>query len=634
MITAYNIAAFLLLVYAAITLTVHISYNKNLSHICYTLIVLGFLDVLVEEIVRLPVMHVILAGGKPLAYWMYYLYFVLGLFYPFVLFLFYAYFSRLSRLYRVLAALPATTSAIALITGQQIVGNMFHLKNDLIYVEGVTKILNLNGIFYMILYIVLLLYHLEILGKRRSTVLLITVAVTLITYLIQAARTDLNLINLGLAICLNFSILFFFYIDDTIDHQTGLQGKDGFYREVRAILKHDHSKRQYLLMRCNIRHLKDINELYGYDVGSKLVKEVAKRLYQMTYPEGCCGRLGNNDFAYLMPSDYVNENQTAWTEEVANQLEIRAYNIDLVTGVYHIVDKTKSVDLMCDRADYAMSSIKQNYMVSYAYFTDVMEREIAEVRSIEADMYKALIENQFHVYYQPIYDLKKNEIMSAEALVRWIHPTRGLIPPDRFIKLFEKNGFVSNLDEYVLERVCKDLRRWEEEGKKLYPISVNISRVEFNDVDHMMRMNEIFIRSGVDRHLLRLEVTESDFASGNGQQMMAMLENFRKSGVKILMDDFGTGYSSLSMLHQMPLDMLKIDMRFLERGLDELDAAKGRSILRYTVQVAQSLGIPVVVEGVETEDQAEFLKSLNCECVQGFLYARPMEVQKYSALIN
>ncbi|MCR5715349.1 MAG: GGDEF domain-containing phosphodiesterase [Lachnospiraceae bacterium] len=634
MIMTYNIVAFIILIYAIFTLSFHASYDKSLSKICYTLIVISIFDIVFDYLFIGTDFGQTEVLGKPIGYLCFYLFYISALVYPYFLLLFFAHFCRLNTKSKLMSVLPAALFLAILLIVNPVSHTMFDWQEQSMMRDMGSMMLTINGIIYMVSYIALLIYNFDVLGTRRGFVLVLVVVITIATYVLQGHFPKVMLINAGMSICLSISVLFFFYLDDTVDHQTGLQGKDGFFREARAVLNRDHTQRQYLMMRCNIRHLKDINEIYGSEIGAKLINAVARHIYGKTAEAGCCGRLGNNDFAYLLPVDLVEEEQDDWLVPIAEKLGIHAFHIDVVTGVYHITDRSKPIDLMCDRADYALASIKENYAVSYAYFSAQMEQEIADVRTFESEMYQAIKEKQFQVYYQPIFDLNTGEITSAEALVRWHHPTRGLIAPGKFISLFEKNGFISNLDEYVLQTVCNDINRWKDEGKKRYPISVNISKVEFNDVDHMMRMNEIFIKSGVDREMLHIEVTEGDFVMGDTNQMLSILENFHKSGVKVLMDDFGSGYSSLNRLRHMPVDVLKIDMRFLERGNDELDAARGRSILRYTVQMAQALNIPVVVEGVETEDQAEFLKSLHCESVQGFLYAKPMDVSKFDQLIE
>ena len=241
---------------------------------------------------------------------------------------------------------------------------------------------------------------------------------------------------------------------------------------------------------------------------------------------------------------------------------------------------------------------------------------------IEENMQAAITENQFLMYLQPKYSIAKNEIIGAEALVRWRHPERGMIYPDQFIPVIEENGFIRKVDYYIWERACRFIKKCGNIGITTCPISVNVSRVHLQDNECIEVLSDLIKSNHIPKSLLELEITET---AGNQQVSMKALE-LKEEGFTLLMDDFGSGYSSLNTLKDIPVDILKVDMKFL--GTGDKDGRSER-ILASVIQMATLLELAVIVEGVETKEQKDFLESVGCEYVQGFYYAHPMPWQEY-----
>ena len=253
-----------------------------------------------------------------------------------------------------------------------------------------------------------------------------------------------------------------------------------------------------------------------------------------------------------------------------------------------------------------------------------------EEQLITGNMEAALLENQFTIYLQPIFNPVKNTVVSAEALVRWFHPVHGMVSPGKFIPVFERNGFIVRLDRFVWEEACRLQRKLLDAGKPIVPISVNLSRLNFYSPDLPDFLSGLLKKYELKPWMLKLEVTESAYTD-NQQQLLAMIATFKELGFPILMDDFGSGYSSLNMLKDMPLDTLKVDMAFI-RELEKSDRVA--VILKFIVELATALGMDVVIEGVETQAQVDYVKSLGDVAIQGYFFSRPLPIPDYETLLD
>lgn len=413
------------------------------------------------------------------------------------------------------------------------------------------------------------------------------------------------------------------------DILTGLYNKNTFFRKTQKLIT-DNQGDEYTLIRLDIERFKVINDLFGMSEGNRLLQYVAE-LVQRVCKEGCTfGRLEADNFVICMP--FHDKKDILDTVEAIGE-GARNYDLNFeVTiniGIYSITDKTTSVDLMCDRAKMALNTIKGNYMKSYAVYDEILRETMLREQVIVNEMDAALEKGQFSIYMQPKYDLNTEQLIGAESLVRWLHPTKGMISPGIFIEIFEKNGFITKLDHYVWERTCMFLKECREKGIEQKPVSVNISRMNLYNPELANELEGLVEKYDLDPELLELEITESAYME-NPMYLLTAMEQLQNKGFVILMDDFGSGYSSLNMLRNVPVDILKVDMNFLQ-GEDKY--GRGRSILKSIVNMSKDIDVPTLIEGVETKDQVEFLREIGCSQVQGYYYARPMPLDEYKALL-
>ncbi|MEG1777956.1 MAG: EAL domain-containing protein, partial [Angelakisella sp.] len=295
---------------------------------------------------------------------------------------------------------------------------------------------------------------------------------------------------------------------------------------------------------------------------------------------------------------------------------------------YVIGDNSISVEEMYNRATLAAKTCKGNYVEFFAYYNDSMSAALLAEQEITNEMNFALENGQFDIYLQPQYNIHTNTPCGAEALVRWIHPRKGILAPDDFIPIFERNGFITKLDYYVWEKTCQCLKKWKEQGIKPYPLSVNVSRVNIYNPNLVETMLKLVRKYELEPELLKLELTESGYTD-NPAAMKKVMKQFQSNGFTIMMDDFGSGYSSLSLLKDITIDVLKIDMHFLSQTEDP---GRGENIIASVIRMAKWLDIPVIAEGAETGEQVDFLRSVGCDYVQGYYFARPMPISEYEQL--
>ena len=264
-----------------------------------------------------------------------------------------------------------------------------------------------------------------------------------------------------------------------------------------------------------------------------------------------------------------------------------------------------------------------------------MLKELLKEQELISEMEPALAKRQFILYLQPQYDYTTNTMTGAEALVRWKHPEKGLIPPGLFIPIFENNGFICKLDLYVWEEACRLLRKWIDLGLNPVPISVNISRRDIYSQNLVDIFENLIKTYKLDPRMLRLEITESAYMD-NPEQLIKVVDDLRDLGFCIEMDDFGSGYSSLNTLKDVPVDVLKLDMKFIMSATQGTDSekSKGGHILSSIVRMANWLKLPVIAEGIETGIQADYLKSIGCFYMQGYYFAKPMPVDEYERLLS
>lgn len=416
------------------------------------------------------------------------------------------------------------------------------------------------------------------------------------------------------------------------DPVTGIYSKVKFYQSVKQLVS-EVSNETFAFVRLDIDRFKMINNFYGINEGNRVLMAMAEELKRIstTYDNFIYGRIENDVFAICMP------HKEEAIDLVVNALQIKLkrlnkdFNIKISCGVYIITDRNMDVYEMYDRAFLAARSCKGRYVQNIVYYDESMIENMRKEQFIVNEVNRAIEEEQFEVFLQPKVNLVTELSYGAEALVRWKHPDRGMIAPNDFIPVYEKNGIIGRLDQYMWRHVCAILRRWLDEGKNPNPISVNVSRVNIYNPHLVTILKNLTTEYSIPPSLLNLELTESAFMEDQ-ELVMKKMSDLHRLGFKIMMDDFGSGYSSLNVLKDMEVDYLKVDMKFLQQ-INE-DNGKGEKVLVSVIRMAKLLHMPSIVEGVETAEQVEFLKCIGAEYAQGYYFARPMPVKEYEAFLE
>ena len=414
-----------------------------------------------------------------------------------------------------------------------------------------------------------------------------------------------------------------------VDTLTGCYNRDGFCKKAQILLREDEA--DYDIVAFDIEQFRVVNDVYGIHEGDRLLQYLARIMTGFARERGgLCGRISGDCFVMLLirKSGYEEE-MVSYVDKAMERYPLQM-KIVVRFGIYQIENRTIDVTVMYDRAVLAVKRIKGKYGESCAYFDDSMRDELLLEKEITNSMQQALADGEFLVYLQPKCNLKTEEYVGAEALIRWQNPERGLLPPGQFIPIFEKNGFITEVDLYVWEQVCQMLARWKRENRPLIPISVNVSRADLYHSDFLDRILELTDKYDIESSLLHMEITETVYTE-NQNQILDMVNQMGKLGFKVEMDDFGSGYSSLNMLTEIPVDVLKLDMRFLEGY--SAGKAKG-NILEFSVGLAKSLGLESVAEGVETREMVDELKRLNCEMGQGYYFSRPIPIHEFEQKLD
>ena len=373
----------------------------------------------------------------------------------------------------------------------------------------------------------------------------------------------------------------------------------------------------------DVRRFHIINERYGRDVGSRILVKLAREIDRLTRCEGglAC-RKGADIFLLYLPhrQEYVTLlNRLQWA---VNDGEKFKETVRLKMGLYQSVDKTIDVRSRFDRAALARDTIHNSFSQIIAYYDSTLHRKHLISRQLTNEMAAALREGQFTVYYQPKYDITgENPVMvSAEALIRWHHPQLGVIFPGLFIPLFEENGLIADLDRYVWRETARRMAAWRKKYSAVLPVSVNVSRIDMLDPELADTFRGIVEEFQLNPADLIIEITEDAYTE-NAEQIVDQVNRLRALGFKIEMDDFGSGYSSLNMLAALPIDVIKLDMRFIH---NVFDTEKNLHLLRLMMQIKDFLQVPIIAEGVETRDQLLQLKILGCDIAQGYYFSKPV----------
>lgn len=422
-----------------------------------------------------------------------------------------------------------------------------------------------------------------------------------------------------------------------VDEVTGGHTIQKFYELAQgAVDKPEHIK--YALVYTNLEKFKVINEEFGRKTGDALLCAFHNIINEGLSGEECVGRLSGDNFCLLMEyrgepilekrfkewytsgEVYAEGNKPVWT------LPITEF------GVFVVDNDTMPFPQMIDRAKLALKESGRSIgaKLRYAVYDDQVRRRMVREKQLEDMMEGALLNNEFEVYLQPKYRVNNETIGGAEALSRWKNPAEGMIYPDEFIPLFERNGFIIQLDLWVFEQVCISLRKWLNEGKVPVKISINCSRMHLKDKRFLKSYQKISSRYKIPENLLEIELTES-VVMENTEQLTKIIEDIHEAGYGCSMDDFGSGYSSLNLIQEIPVDVLKLDKIFFRNS--KKDSKRMKSVVSSIITMAEALNMETVAEGVEYREQVDMLKEMNCDYIQGYVFAKPMPISDFEYLL-
>ncbi len=420
------------------------------------------------------------------------------------------------------------------------------------------------------------------------------------------------------------------------DELTGLASRAYFYKHLEDVVKVAHRRQeQFALLYLDLDGFKDINDSLGHDVGDELLKVVSQRLQGVLRDTDFVARLSGDEFCILV--DNINDQYGA--ADVANRclyetnqpmiLKNQEIRPRCSIGIAHYPEDGEDLQTLLKAADSAMYAAKEEGRHRYAFYRPELTVQAEQRLSLEQDLRLAIERSELILHYQPQIDLISGEMIAVEALVRWVHPIRGLVPPLEFIHVAERIGMINALGDWVLRTACNQLAQWQADGFPKIRMAVNISPLHFQDATLVESVEQALTKSGIDAELLELEITESVVqTTGDNLEMFKLL---RELGVKIAIDDFGTGYSSLASLKYLPIDCLKIDRLFITDLLEDQDSS---ILLGTIVGVAHALGHSVVAEGVELEEQVRVLKGIGCDIIQGFYFSKPVIAEEIPALME
>lgn len=415
------------------------------------------------------------------------------------------------------------------------------------------------------------------------------------------------------------------------DNVTGGKNKKEFERITKDLLKGDGS---YVLVYANIDRFKLINENYGNDVGDSILHQIHTIIDDELRWDEVSGRIMADNFGILMryhSLPKLDQRLYRISKQLAELADENgnSYGIILYFGVYIIgEDDTSEVSSMLEHANLARKKISPSHLVPMGIYDKKDSELLVRDKALEMKMHKALERGDFVPFLQPKYELEGETIAGAEALVRWIDPDEGMIYPNEFIPLFETNGFIVELDLYMFEEVCRMVERWYHEGRRIIPISVNLSRSHFDIPNFFDYYEYVLKKYDLPPKSIEIELTESLFY--NDMELLSdLVKRIHNVGLSCSIDDFGSGYSSLNMLKDVRVDTLKLDRVFFSgEGNDE----RGKEVIQSVIQLAQALDLHTVSEGVEEREQVEFLREMNCNLIQGYIFAKPMPVPEFEKL--
>lgn len=412
------------------------------------------------------------------------------------------------------------------------------------------------------------------------------------------------------------------------DDLTGVYNMRSFFEHAKTMLKTETDCNRYILC-FDISRFRDYNALFGFSEGDNLLKAIRHLVFeQIDRRHDLLGRLYSDIFVAYIEGDekYIHE----FIENISKQIAeyTSTYRVKVFFGICRVDNINIPVHVLCDRSRIALRTVKGNELINYAFFDDTLKNRTEQNVKVRNKMHDALLDKEFLLYLQPKVEISTGKILGAEALARWKQPNDELVSPAVFIPVFEKTGFIIKFDEYIWEETCKMLRIWIDKGYKLMPVSINVSRIHFNDDNFCSILLRLVEKYDLPPHLLELELTESAFFE-NEKRLIRDMKILQENGFVFSMDDFGTGYSSLNTLRTLPFNIIKLDKAFISDGTDN---ERGQIVARHTVQMAKELNMKIIAEGVETVNQARFLLHIGCNLAQGYYYSKPVDVEEFEVL--
>ncbi|MEC0168297.1 putative bifunctional diguanylate cyclase/phosphodiesterase [Paenibacillus graminis] len=419
------------------------------------------------------------------------------------------------------------------------------------------------------------------------------------------------------------------------DELTGVANRRSFHNLLLEHTEHNGIPAYpFTLFFIDLDRFKRINDLFGHSFGDKVIQQAAGKL-KRCLPSSCSiARMGGDEFTVLAPhlrSRTETESLAASiVEEFSHPFEVGNHSVKLSVsvGIARFPEDGLDADSLVKHADTAMYSAKENGSSQYQFYDAERDQTSLERIILENDLEQSLDNDQIRLFYQPKIDIRSGEIVGLEALVRWQHPVLGMIPPLEFIPLAEKSGFIIPLEQWVLRTACTQVKTWEREGRQVVPVAVNVSQIHLMKPDIFQTIMSTIHELDFDTQLLELEITESAMMH-NEEHVISILNDLRRAGISVSMDDFGTGYSSLSYLQSLPIGCLKIDRSFVRKITTDTDS---RAIAEMIISMAKQLGLTIVAEGVETEEQVALLKEIQCYNAQGFYYSKPVSADEITGI--
>lgn len=410
------------------------------------------------------------------------------------------------------------------------------------------------------------------------------------------------------------------------------KGKNiNYFKEFASHIMAVFKETPFVIYRFDIVNFRYINEAYGHTRADEILTSCITNFASIFSEKELCIRMDADQFLAILENDKeIGQRLDRLAKNVNEDARGRGikYPIRFKTGVYQIRKHDHDVDVMIDRANVARKTLKGNDSEMTAHYSEKIVQDMRKLDRIESDMQKALANGEFKIYMQPKWDIYLNRIAGAEALVRWVKEDGSISYPDEFVPIFENNGFIEKLDFYMLEMVCQRMHEMIEAGNTIYPVSVNQSRMLLHSADYVTNVKRIIEKYKLPEYAIELEITESVFLDDR-DNMIQIINQLKQCGVRLAMDDFGSGFSSLNMLKDVSFDTVKIDREFFA---ESVTTERSRWILQKIVELSSGIGMEVLCEGVETEEQVSILKALGCRMVQGFYFSKPLPEEEYISL--